>query len=424
MHHLSDSSQTINSLPPYSFHQSFPNLLDPICINAGRCNRLQQSSVNSANNNANAKDHHSFTTATGNSEMPLLANLRCHSCGSLPTKGSKAYCPSLVTSVCNSHHVNGDWLDSPTVQNHFLLGRDPNNNPTNFSFEHHPNPNLPPPNAFLHPWYLNRKRKYARNLQYRRWSGFQQPQQFPIPLLNSQQQHFVQFPVNLLEQPLPQQQQRQAFLKHPFQDMGPWQGTHSFLVPISEEDEDGWQFDHDDNNSRMQQHYFITRINASTESLGASITNNQHPPSLLQSTPHLYPLSPLHKECINTCTSNNYTKRQQKNCRKQKVRIRKSKSESFLAITNTRYKRLSDCNVEEANEETALTEPNSDIESDQEDQRPNDEQDKANASNKIQKSTKPSTLSSRLKQSSSSLSSLISNTIQESFKMFRTLKLH
>lgn len=114
--------------------------------------------------------------------------------------------------------------------------------------------------------------------------------------------------------------------------------------------------------------------------------------------------------------------------------IRKSRSESFLAYA-TRYRRLNDCSAEDEEgeervdeEEAALTEPN-DSEAESEDGGGNKVGGKSSSTGRLKGSSRQAvsgsgTLSARIRQSSSSLGRLAYSTITESFKMFRSLKLH
>ena len=370
---------------------------------------------------------------------------------------------------------------------------------------------------------IHRKRKQSRYLQHRRWPGSQrqplcsplplqsaasasspssqQQQQLATTLLNAEQQHFVQLPLGLLEQPIgdEQQQQRgqQALCQYSLvqvEDLGAdWQGhyqhhhqqqQHSFLLPIDEEEEDRWWLQQQqqpqwNNIEENGEHFQLEFSKSSSGAITTTSTANlqqistqsssglqsqhshrqrrqlQHPQSIFSNQNNHFH-SPHNND--NSNNNNNHTeanspkafagnskhhhhqhiKQQQQQPKRSRAgtvqAIRKSRSESFLAYA-TRYRRLNDCSAEDEEgeervdeEEAALTEPN-DSEAESEDGGGNKVGGKSSSTGRLKGSSRQAvsssgTLSARIRQSSSSLGRLAYSTITESFKMFRSLKLH
>lgn len=293
------------------------------------------------------------------------------------------FLPSLVNSVGSSHH-SCDWNDSPANEQEKsqlgverALGCGEETTSTTSS-------QLMPLTAYLH-----RKGKHSRHLQHRRWHGSRQ-QPLSLPLLNSQQQ-FVQQPDRLLEQSISQREptiSRHSFIQ--IENLGSGQRSHSLLGPINEEEEEDLQWGN------------IVKEHHPKLSIGQSPSHSQRPPPTSHAQHSQHSSNSPDKHTLSKYRSNHLH-----NKSSQRAQICKSQSENCLVFSN-RYKRLNDCKIENNEKETVLTDPTSDIESDQ----------------KIRRKPKFDYLKENSKHCKTQLRSIITGTIQESFRMFRFFKLN
>lgn len=357
-------------------------------------------------------------------------------------------CPPWSNSVAT--HSSACSRSSSHVAScpHWL--RDANNNPTWPETSHATTTSLvpvPPPSANSPLWYFHRKGKHARHLQHRRWSG-------PISLLNAQQQHFIHFPVGVQSQS--QQPQQEVFAAVQVENLGPWQRSYSFLVPIEEDEEDRLLNSAAESNQEQQQQsdgnmVFQLGLSAMSSSSSCDQLAYHHLNAALPQSSLLSPqsasvshdqLTGMHLEpMVNQSTSAFADKQAKAYCRR-KVKIRKSRSESFLAVAN-RYKRLPDQEEEDNTEDEADQMNSSEDQSDNETDWDLDTNIPGTPNSTKVSSARPpnythttpltksgskfvaaARFGRKTMKSSASLSSLISSTIQESFKMIRSLKLH
>lgn len=299
--------------------------------------------------------------------------------------------PSLVNSVGSSHH-SCDWIDSPAneqaesqlgVESALECGEEATSTTSSTS-------QLMPLTAYLH-----RKGRHSRHLQHRRWHGLRQ-QPLSFPLLNSRQQ-LVQLPDRLLEQPIFQREQ--AIPQHSFiqvENLGSGQRGHSLLGPINEEEEEDLQWGD------------IVEEQHSKLSTGQSPSHSHRLPPTSPIQHSLHSMKVVHSSNDpDRPTLSKYRSNHRHNQSSQRAQICKSRSENVLVFSN-RYKRLNDCKIENNEEETVLTDPTSDTESDQ----------------KIRRKPKFDNLKENSKHCKTQLSSIITGTIQESFRMFRFFKLN
>lgn len=268
-----------------------------------------------------------------------------------------------------------------------------------------------PPNAYLSSWYLRRKKKYARHLQHRFGNGKRQSCQ----MFNVKQQHIGHIPIGYQFQ----SQSEEIISTVQIENMGRWQRPYSFLVPISEEeDEDQWPIELASSMSLEAHPYQLTIKHQQRYKPNENINNSQFYNSFSKNVRLENQIQP------NTIKKKSCRQQQQQQQRSRRrsivstVKMRKSRSESFLAQSK-RYKRLNDSDeMDEYDDETEsiLSDTECHI--------------VTKSENNVYDAQHPPTnfingkFKSKLLKSSTSLTSLISNTIQESFKMIRSFKLH
>ena len=229
----------------------------------------------------------------------------------------------------------------------------------------------PPSNVYLSAWYFHRKGKYIRDIQHRRWTSSYQS--IPQQLLNAQQQHFInRLPVWIQQQQIVSQSQGQEII-NPIKNLGSWKRSHSFLVPINEYEED-IALQEEEMEKKNQSKEKEINIGENENEHGTQISNNkkyyfhkrvpyhQHQQYSI-TTSLVSPTSSTPSDNMNKNNNNNNNpttpskkiitqiKTKHNNNYYYKIaEIRKSKSDSFLTLSN-RYKRLTNQDYDDEKKE-------------------------------------------------------------------------
>ncbi|KAJ6225067.1 hypothetical protein RDWZM_003612 [Blomia tropicalis] len=372
------------------------------------CNQLSRLScvewIDSMGNPRLANQNSTFGANHSNMASNSTSRTEWDECNRVPLLARPSYLDIMNTGPmmmarsfrCSTNGPCGEHANTPTTR---MI-------PTEHE-SHYPLP----PNAYLSSWYLRRKKKYARHLQHRFGNGKRQSCQ----MFNVKQQHIGHIPIGYQFQ----SQSEEIISTVQIENMGRWQRPYSFLVPISEEeDEDQWPIELASSMSLEAHPYQSTIKHQQRYKPNENINNSQFYNSFSKNVRLENQIQP------NTIKKKSCRQQQQQQQRSRRrsivstAKMRKSRSESFLAQSK-RYKRLNDSDeMDEYDDETEsiLSDTECHI--------------VTKSENNVYDAQHPPTnfingkFKSKLLKSSTSLTSLISNTIQESFKMIRSFKLH